>query len=215
MNKIFKRHLFFTFIFAVSSLLFVCAVSLVRGTYVQVMTKDVAALANMHPLSGFLSNLGVLLWCVVLAICFFVASTISNDNYGKERSFLYSSSILTAYLMFDDLFQIHEYLAPKYLRINEKVIYLVLGVYVIFYMFQFRKIILKTRFSILALSFVFLGSSVVVDSLFHGVLQKIGHWEYLVEDGTKWFGIVAWCSYYVDTSYRILNYSFKSSVEVH
>jgi hypothetical protein len=83
------------------------------------MTRDIAAIAKIHPLSGFLSNLGILLWCAAASICSFAAMTLRKIKPRDIFWFLLSSAVLSAYLMFDDLFQFHEELAPTYLGLNE------------------------------------------------------------------------------------------------
>lgn len=70
------------------------------------MTQYPTAIAGIHPLSGFISRLGVLLWCAAASICFFAAWTLRNSKQGDTFRFLLFFALLTAYLMFDDLFQI-------------------------------------------------------------------------------------------------------------
>ncbi|WP_351077831.1 hypothetical protein, partial [Shewanella sp. CAL98-MNA-CIBAN-0140] len=59
---------------------------------------------------------------------------------------------------------------------------------------------------------VFLGFSVVIDAILPPELWRLlGHWEYFIEDGAKWLGIVAWCSYFVNTSHQFLESEFSST----
>lgn len=39
-----------------------------------IITRDLAATANLHPFTGALSNLGILLWCSSGILCFFLHS---------------------------------------------------------------------------------------------------------------------------------------------
>jgi hypothetical protein len=50
---------------------------------------------------------------------------------------------LSAYIAFDDLFCFHEILAPRYLEIPEKLVYIFLAAVTIIYLLLFRKLIFK------------------------------------------------------------------------
>jgi hypothetical protein len=88
--------------------------------------------------------------------------------------------------------------------VDEKLVYAALGIAVSAYLIAFWRVILQTHFAVLLLALGFLGSAVVMDALLEPWLRRLGHWEYFVEDGAKWLGIAAWCSYYVRTSYQLV-----------
>jgi hypothetical protein len=169
-----------------------------------VMTRDVTATANVHPLTGILSNLGILLWCAAASICAFAAVTLRNVKPGEPFRFLLCSALLSAYLLLDDFFLFHDELAPRYLGVDEKLVYAALGIAVCAYLIAFRRVILRTHFAVLVLAVGFLGIAVVMDALLEPWLRRLGHWEYFFEDGAKWLGIAAWCSYYVRTSHQLV-----------
>jgi hypothetical protein len=168
------------------------------------MTRDVANIAKVHPLSGILSNLGVILWCVGASICAFAAIILRNVKPRDTFWFLLSSSLLSAFLLLDDFFLFHEYLAPRHLSLNEKIVITALGIAVSAYLIKFRRFILRTNFSALVLALGFLTTSVVIDVILERWFLQLGHWIYFFEDGAKWIGIVFWCIYYVHTSYKLL-----------
>ena len=170
------------------------------------MTQDPAAIGGIHPLSGFVSSLGVLLWCATAAICFFTAWTILNSKQGDTFRFLLFSAILTSYLMLDDLFQIHEELASEYLGLNEKIVTASLSIAILAHLITFRQIILRTNFSVLLLALGFFATSVAIDQVWCR--------EYFYEDGTKLLGIACWCSYFAQTSYRFLVGAFNRPASV-
>lgn len=187
---------------AIAILLAMAGVSVVYQVSIPSMTRDVAAIAGVHPLSGALSSLGILVWCTAAATCTFAAMLIRPVVSKEECQFLLCSALLTTYLMLDDLFQFHEALAGRYLGLNEKVVYLLLGVAVFSYLASFREIILQTNFLVFALALAFLALSVVTDTILEPWLWRLDHWALFIEDGAKWLGIVCWCSYYVETSFR-------------
>ena len=71
MKTVSARYLLIVFVPSISILLAVAVVSVLFKVSIPDMTRDVTALANIHPLSGVLSNLGILLWCSTASICFF------------------------------------------------------------------------------------------------------------------------------------------------
>lgn len=198
------RHLLIIFVPTLAILLLMGMASLLFNVSIPNMTRDVTAIANISPLTGILSNLGILLWCSAASICFFSAIMLRNLKSKEIFWFLISSALLTTYLLFDDFFLFHEYLASRYLGLNEKVIFGALGIAVLSYLIEFRGIILRTNFSILLLSLGFLSTSVVIDTVFEFLFGNLGQWEYFLEDGTKWLGIASWCSYSVQTSCQFL-----------
>src|SRR5574344_2729314 len=71
LKTISPRHFSVTFAPALSVLLAITAARLFLGVSMPNMTRDITAIANVHPLSGVLSNLGILLWCVAATVCGF------------------------------------------------------------------------------------------------------------------------------------------------
>lgn len=194
-----------TFVPSISILVALAVVNVRFHVSMAAMTRDVAAIANLHPLAGILSNLGILVWCAAASICAFAAIALRNITPRDAFWFLLSSALLSTYLLFDDLFQFHEDLASRYVGVHEDVVFTVLGVVVSAYLITFRRVLCRTNFGMLVLAIGFLGSSVVIDALLEPWLQRwLGHVEFFVEDGAKWLGIVSWCSYYASASHQLL-----------
>ena len=201
MKLIITRQLLITLVPAILILMVVATVSIFSQINITSFIRDVTAIANIHPLSGILSTLGILLWCVAASVSLFSAFILRNYGQSKIFKFLFISSLLSTYLMLDDAFLFHEVLAFKYFGIDEKIVLLTLGISVLAYLISFRQIILKTKYSVLLLAFSFLTISVLTDGILDPWFWSLGHWEYFIEDGAKWLGIASWCSYYVQTSY--------------
>ncbi len=200
-NILITRQLLITLLPAILILIAVATVSILSQITISSFTRDVTAIANIHPLSGILSTLGILLWCVAASITLFAAFILRSFEQSKTFKFLFASSLLSIYLMLDDAFLFHEVLAFKYFGIDEKIVIFTLGISVFAYLVSFRQIILKTNYSVLLLAFIFLTISVLTDGILDPWFWSLGDWEYFIEDGFKWLGIVSWCSYYVQTSY--------------
>jgi hypothetical protein len=94
-------------------------------------------------------------------------------------------------LLIDDLFRIHDYYSD-YIGIHEKVLFALYGAATLALLIRYRKLILSAPWSLLAIASVCFATSIVVDA--DWVVVRYGH--HLVEDGSKWLGICAWCAYF-------------------
>lgn len=170
------------------------------GVSLPFMTRDYSALAEVHPLSGVLSNLGILVWCATAAVCLFAAAVLRASGQSQMSRFFAASGALTGYLTLDDFFLIHEDLAKRYLGWDETIVFAILGVVVLVYLYSFRKVIWHSSFIVLAIAVVLLAASVMTEVIFEPVMWLLRDWQYLLEDGFKWMGIAAWSCYYVCTA---------------
>jgi hypothetical protein len=198
------RILLLTFAPSFFVLCVAAAVGAVGGITMDRLTRDVVAIAGIHPLSGILSNLGILLWCVTASVCLFVVVTIRRKAPRSHFHFLLTSALLSGWLLFDDLFLFHEILAKRYLGFSEAIVLFVLEMLIVTYLLVFKNTILKTNYYILIVALVFLGASALADAILGRWLRRLGHWQFLFEDGMKWMGISFWCSYYVTTAHHFL-----------
>jgi hypothetical protein len=173
--------------------LLIVAVIAARSLHVPVasLTRDMAALAHVHPLIGVVSNVGVLLWCATAAICLFSRNVLRQQGRHEEARCLLWAGILTSGLLLDDLFMIHEYIAPVHFHVNEKVILACHAGGFGAYLLSHRRLILADNYQLLAAAMVLFAASVLVDiSDGHGWLSN------LAEDGFKLLGIASWLGYH-------------------
>jgi hypothetical protein len=205
MKKTSRSQIIITFVPPVFILGLIAVVTHFFHIRVPRMTMDPLALAHLHPLTGFLSNLGMTLWAATVAICLFSAVLLRPKQTGRTGWFLLYSGLLSAYLLFDDLFQFHEALAKQFFGLNEKFIYAALGLATLTYALVFRKVIARTNCGFLLFALGFLAFSVAVDAVLEPwFMYRLGQWKFLCEDGAKWLGIACWCSYFVQTSYQFV-----------
>jgi disulfide bond formation protein DsbB len=94
-------------------------------------------------------------------------------------------------------------LIPGYLGVKERYVYAALAIAILTYLVRYRRLILSTAYSILIIAIALLGTSVAIDHVFEPWMRGLGQGRIFIEDGTKWLGIAAWCSYYVRTSYGL------------
>jgi len=198
------RNLLNTYVPPLLMLACIAAVSRIYHVSVSTMTADPAAVARFHPLTGVLSNLGVLVWCAAASICAFAAAALPRDE-RTSRHFLLTTAALSSYLMSDDLFLLHENLMP-YLGMKETAIYALLAIAVCAYFLAFWRVILRTDVFFLLAAGAFLAGSAGIDAVLEAwLLRHIGHWEYFIEDGAKWLGIASWCRYCASASLHLLD----------
>ena len=114
--------------------------------------------------------------------------------------------------MADDLFMVHESVFPLYLKINEKVVMAMYLLSMGFFLIRYRYKILNTPYLVLISSLGFLGLSMITDT----VLATLPDYQYLLEDGFKFLGIMGWLYYFTQTCYSSMMFSFnKNTLKQH
>jgi len=163
-------------------------------------TRDPAQITDCPFCIGFLSNIGIVLWGFMASICFFTYAIIKNRLDKKLAFFFLSSGILLTILLIDDLFMIHEIVAPKILLIPEKFIYLFYLMLVLGFYIKSREIIAKSDYRLLIISGAFFAFSVLYDIMW----TILPFANYLLEDGTKFMGIALLSTYFFRESIRYI-----------
>lgn len=183
-------------------------------------TRDVAAIADLPFYAGFVSQLGALIWAASLGICIFTLITMGkqDQNFKASRRLLLHASILTAALLFDDVFQFHEEIGEDYLGISEKVSVLALASLGLFFLLSNVREILTSEYLILGLALALLGLSVLFDAADLEDFGRIGRFfneqlQTFAEDGLKFAGVVTWLMYFARYGYQKLDRStFKEAI---
>ncbi len=179
----------------------VVGLTIVQQLDIGQFTRDLAALTDSSPFIGLLSSIGILFWAATAAICYFSALILWQQKQHSKALFLLAAGLITSLLLLDDLFMLHEVVFPTYLNLGERITYALYAGIVGSFLWGFRQQILGTDFTILLIALGLLGFSVLADRIF----SDIGPWGYLVEDGPKLFGIVAWFGYWTLIARTTLN----------
>jgi hypothetical protein len=157
--------------------------------------RDPVMTLGAHPFTGMQSHLGVLVWFSSSAICLFCCGVLRLTKTNKVfSSFFLWSSTIAGFLALDDLFLLHEYFFPRYLGLEEKILYCCYAIAFVFYLVKFRKIILNFEPILIVLTLVFFGLSAVIDVFLR---DDNSIWRIFFEDGFKLLGIVSWSGYLI------------------
>lgn len=163
---------------------------------VGILTRDLAAIAQVHPLTGALSQLGAMLWAAAAAVCGLAALQHFRAKSSRHvLGFFVFSSVLSLTLLIDDLFMVHDYFAQIYLGVPDQLVIGLMCVAVLAYLLMYRKLILSRRsLPVLMTVCALFGIMLTVD-YFQADFAARGYSKdlrYLLEDGTKFLGICGW-----------------------
>jgi hypothetical protein len=169
---------------------------------IQDLTRDVAALGKIPFYWGSISQLGILFWSAIVTLCFSTYFTLKkiSPHQKEPLNFLFYSGLLTAYLMLDDTYMLHEDFFPDYVRfIPEKLAILLVGLAIILFLYINYKEILRNEYGLMLLGLFFFGTSVGLDLIPERILEYryfLEKLELLLEDGAKFTAIVTWLVFY-------------------
>ena len=145
---------------------------------------------------GSLFLVGVMIWTAAAVVCFFAGALVATREGRAAALPLLLAGVLSAWLSFDDALRIHEDVFTSKLHLPKAGSYAVYAVGFGAWLWYFRDFILRTEWRLLAIACVFLGASVGMDRVFESNQQHV------IEDGTKFVGIVAWTAYFAHTAHR-------------
>lgn len=170
-----------------SLLFYICSILIMQSsgfTIIEIL-RDTAQLTNHSSFLGFLSNIGVWLWVSALAICGFgvIYSKLTLKDYLFQLLILLG--FLTAFLLVDDFFMIHD----RY--IDQRLCHLFYSIFLLVILLKyFRGIVEIDGFAFL-LSGAFLSLSVLID-LTEDILPLQYQYSQIFEEGFKFLGITGW-----------------------
>lgn len=175
-----------------SALWIVVAIVISKGTNTPLsyMTRDTAAILNVSMYYGLISNIGLMLWAASSAICI-VGAVILFDQRKRLALMLLASGIISGIMNIDDAFMFHERILPHHFGISEKIVMLSYVVYILAFLFYFRKEIFETDFPVFGIALISFGMSSMMD-----FILEVESLNTFMEDGFKFTGIVLWFIYF-------------------
>jgi hypothetical protein len=186
----------FLFILAFSLLLAVVFSNRLFGIPVATLMRDTVSLAGVGPWTGLISNVGILFWCASTTLCFATTAVSHQQHNTTNRAFYLASGLLSAFLMVDDFFVLHESFRD-YLGFPEKAFYAFYLIFFGLYFLRYGRYILTTDFLLLGLALGFLGASFGLDNFQDQITRFVPFsYYYLIEDGLKLIGIINWFGFF-------------------
>lgn len=175
---------------AIAAVMALPLLSTVSGQPVSLFTRDVFSIAEIPVYAGLYSNLGVLLWGATCVIALYTA-WIAGDRlgWGRERGVLVCFGALSGLLMADDFFLVHEWIAPEFLAVPERVVFGLYAAFLAGSLLVFRRALLERRPGWLAVALTLFAASTGMD-----VIERppAPAWHYFAEESLKLIGIAAW-----------------------
>ncbi len=172
------------------------AVCHIRGADYGVLSRDPVQVAGIRFYTGYLSSFSAVVMCTAATACFFAATAVpARRRDAVGRNFLLACGSLTAFIMADDLFLLHERLFPMWLGIPENVVMVFHAVALATVLVYYRAQLLRTRLLPLLVAVACFGAAQLADI----VLRRST--PYVLEDAPKLVGYGAWCGYFLDTSF--------------
>jgi hypothetical protein len=152
---------------------------------------------------GLLSNLGVLVLVVAAASAGLVAYALPR-RHAPHRRALASGCALLALLVVDDLFGLHDHLAPTYVPQGEKLVQLGLGIAALAWIVAFRRLVVES-------GLVLLVAGTAVAYAVSSTTDALGTGGHLLEDGAKFVGIVSFATFFVTLGVREVRDAIQSA----
>lgn len=178
---------------ALAPIVGVAVVSTRMDLPVSAFTFDPASIAGFSPFYGVLSTLGVLGWATATTVGLFCAGVLrATGRTDSPAAFFFTGGLFSLLLLLDDLFLLHEHVGPVHLGIPQNAILALYVVAAVGWTFRFRRTLRHEAPWLFLTAGGFFAMSIAVD------LIPGGHDDafQLLEDGTKWLGIVAWALYW-------------------
>ena len=175
---------------------------------ISTLAEDITTLAGVPLYTGALSQIGIVLWAITGGICFF-SVYIARDNREQEslRLFLLLCGCLTAFLMVDDLFRVHERVLPVLFSIPQAASQGAYAAMTLALMLAFRKVILGNDTLFLFLAAIFFALSLTDEFL--PLIRPLAHFTAITagffESGCKLLGIVSWLAYLSGLSAKLVD----------
>lgn len=152
---------------------------------------------------GLLVHINIAIMCFASAILLF-ASKISSasEKPAIHTRFLFFAGLFSLLLVCDDFFMFHDWVFRDIIPIEENVIFGFYALSALVFLVYFRNVILKTDYILLLAGVGFMGISVLTDI---AVVNDFS-WKYkaMLEDGSKFFGMVSWVAYFIKTSWDFI-----------
>lgn len=168
---------------------------------------DANQVAGVKWYTGIVTYLAVLSWCTAVVSASWGAWLCWLAGRRQAMAFLFSGAAITAYVMADDLLQLHAEFIPQYTPLGKRAAEALLVGAVGCWLVRYRGQISRTRWVVLIGAGAALVLSVLIDA--------VGGWgrprlQLVTEDGAKLLGTLGWATYFVASTADIVRSTLSS-----
>ena len=173
------------------------AVALGNRDLADQLLLDANALAGVKWYAGIVTYLGVLSWATAVVSACWGAWLCRMGGRIEGVRFLLSGAAITAYVLADDLLQLHAVFIPAHTPLGKYSAEALLVAVVAAWILWFRRQIARTRWLVLVGAGSALVMSIVIDATSGWHFPRL---QLLAEDGAKLLGTLGWATYFVATA---------------
>lgn len=157
------------------------------------LLEDGTTVANVPWYVGAVSQAGLVGWALAASVALFAASVLAvvDDDRHFVRFFL-AGGLLTAWLMIDDMFRLHEDVLADAMNVDEQVTQALYAAILALWIVTQRHVILRTRPYVFVAAFFWFAVSLLLD--LSG--ETSGSLWLVFEDGSKLLGILTWAAFF-------------------
>lgn len=158
---------------------------------------DPSQTSDLYWYSGLVSNVGILAWTIAAGAGAAGAWICRLGGRVSAQRFLAAGSLVSSIMLIDDLLQLHSSLVPDITGLPKGIVETIVALVAIRWMIQYRPEVRRTHQFLLVASVGALAVSILVDLV---IAPRQTDFALLIEDGAKFFGVLAWAAYFVVTA---------------
>lgn len=162
---------------------------------------DPSYFAGVHWYTGLVSNLGVMAWTIAAVAAGFGWWACRAARRTAAARMFRGGALLTTFLAFDDLLQLHIDLAGRVTSMGKPLVELGIASTAVVWAARNRAEILRTRAVVLGAAIGALATSILVDTTLD---PSPADWALLWEDGAKFLGILGWATFFTLTTLDVI-----------
>lgn len=160
-------------------------------------TRDVAAEAEVHAFTGGVSQVGIMLWGVIVGVALVAGLVMRRRGLREQTLFLLTAAAGFTLLGIDDALMFHEDVIPNHLGAGKEILFPLLCLVGLVWIYRFRAMLLQSDLFLLGL--------VVFGGVIAMAVDGFDLWSKAGEDWIKYVAIVALAGWVVDLALRLLS----------
>ncbi|ABY36903.1 MAG TPA: hypothetical protein DEF43_12905 [Chloroflexus aurantiacus] len=155
-----------------------------------ILLRDVYIVVGAEPYAGLMSNIGLLGWCVAATVWSITVYLLHPHRADPRYGLAISAGVITAILLIDDGWMLHEYLLPQLTGLSEKVFLAGYALLAITFAGYALPRMLQTDYLLAGIAAGCLAASYLID-----IVLPFTPRHTLYEDVAKLSGIIFWAAY--------------------